>query len=64
MAHELGHNLGISHDFIDPYTSPSTQRTCSIKTAPNNVCTDIGGIMDYNQVINLYWEPANKYSNA
>ena len=50
VAHELGHNLGISHDFQDPYSTPSTTRTCSIKSAPDNVCTNKGGIMDYDQV--------------
>ena len=50
VAHELAHNLGVDHDFIDPYTQPSTQRTCTIKSAPDNVCTNVGGIMDYNQV--------------
>ena len=53
VAHELAHNLGVDHDFIDPYTQPSTQRTCTIKSAPDNVCTNVGGIMDYNQVLRM-----------
>lgn len=43
MAHELGHNLAMNHDFIDPYTSPKT-----IYRDANGVsCTDDHGVMDY-----------------
>ena len=53
MAHEVGHNLGWKHDFIEiggdkpRPTTEATKRTCTIEQAPNNACTDVGGIMDY-----------------
>ena len=37
MAHELGHNLGMSHDFTDTGNRFSN----------GNPCTSVGGIMDY-----------------
>jgi hypothetical protein len=43
MAHELGHNLGMLHDFIDPYTNPKTVRTDST----GGSCTNVNGVMDY-----------------
>jgi hypothetical protein len=43
MAHELGHNLGMYHDFIDPYTSPKT----IFRDSAGRTCTDVNGVMDY-----------------
>lgn len=43
MAHELGHNLGFSHDFL---SSPSEFRYDS----QGNICTGIMGVMDYGAV--------------
>ena len=42
IAHEIGHNLNMAHDFIDP--NPGATRTC---TTDGSSCTDIGGVMDY-----------------
>lgn len=43
MAHELGHNLGMPHDFMDPYQSPKIIRRDSRGLS----CTDNNGVMDY-----------------
>ncbi len=40
MAHELGHNLGMNHDFL---SSPSDPRYDS----QGRICTGINGVMDY-----------------
>ena len=40
MAHEIGHNLGMYHDFNG---SPSSPRSCR----SGESCKGIGGIMDY-----------------
>jgi len=42
MAHELGHNLGMNHDFL---SSPSDPRYDN----QGNICTGINGVMDYAQ---------------
>ena len=46
VAHELGHNLNMRHDFIDPFSVPKTDRF----SADGTKCTDDNGIMDYNVV--------------
>ena len=48
IAHEIGHNLNMAHDFD---TSPGNTRTC---TTDGSSCTDIGGIMDYFGVSSFY----------
>jgi hypothetical protein len=48
IAHEIGHNLNMEHDF-DP--SPGNTRTC---TTDGSSCTDIGGVMDYFGVSPFY----------
>ena len=48
MSHEIGHNLGMLHDFTDP--NPGTARFCQSK--PSELCTDTQGVMDYFQVCN------------
>ena len=46
VAHELGHNLNMQHDFIDPESDPKIPRIHSDGTK----CTDDNGIMDYGGV--------------
>ena len=47
VAHELGHNLNMQHDFIEPSPSdPKKDRFHSDGTK----CTDDNGIMDYGGV--------------
>ncbi len=41
MAHELGHNLNMKHDFVNE--DPTQPRVDS----QGNPCTNIGSIMDY-----------------
>lgn len=55
VAHEVAHNLKIDHDFNEDSSGvrdPSNPKTCSIEAAPNNVCTNVNSIMDYDQVSN------------
>ena len=46
IAHEIGHNLGMSHDFNPNPSNPSNpnDRFC---TTDESLCTGVGGIMDY-----------------
>merc|ERR1711971_370626 len=49
IAHEMGHNLGMRHDF-DP--NPGDDRFC---TTDGSSCTDDGGVMDYFQPVTNKW---------
>ena len=44
MAHEIGHNLGMDHDFN------GNAGVLRVDSKGAN-CTNIGGVMDYNQVL-------------
>jgi len=55
MVHEIGHNLGMAHDF-DLYPD-LTEKT---RYASNKQkCTDTGGIMDYNQEYSRWTQCSN-----
>ena len=50
MCHELGHNLGMFHDFLDPYTNPKVNRIDS----KGVVCTNKYGVMDYYNPVQIW----------
>jgi hypothetical protein len=60
MAHELGHNLGMNHDFIDPYTTPKNIR----RNSAGNTCTDVNGVMDYYVIIQKWTTCSNEKLTA
>merc|ERR1719495_1479153 len=51
VSHEIGHNLGMQHDFTDP--NIGSDRFCG--TDPSKNCVNTQGIMDYNQVARSTW---------
>ena len=48
----------MEHDFnvdADGNIIDTPEKTCTIKTAPDNVCQNVNGILDYNQAIVDKW---------
>ena len=52
MAHELGHNLGMKHDFIGDCREGQPKTIA--RDSKGVTCTDNGGMMDYYQVVNKW----------
>ncbi len=48
LAHEIGHNLGMNHDFVG--SDVDSVRTDS----KGNLCTKVGGVMDYYGAVTLW----------
>lgn len=58
LAHEIGHNLDMGHDF----TSINVDGSRDSRSCENggDTCTDIGGVMDYYQANNTRWSCCSK----
>lgn len=54
VAHEIGHNLNMKHDFVN---NPSKPRKCQ---ADGSSCSGIGGVMDYYQPEINQWTCCSK----
>ena len=58
IAHEIGHNLNMQHDFTDPFSDPKTPRSCP---TDGSTCTGISGIMDYFEPRPLSWTCCSRH---
>lgn len=52
VAHEIGHNLNMQHDFISNSDQTTSDRFCDIG---GTKCTGLGGVMDYYQKNYTRW---------
>jgi hypothetical protein len=57
LAHELGHNLGMLHDFTGVYASPKKV----LLDSKGQTCTDIGGVMDYYVTVTRWSSCSNEF---
>ena len=59
VAHEIGHNLNMDHDFIEANgPDDKVARNCP---TDGSSCTDINGIMDYYEDSPLTWTCCSRY---
>merc|ERR1712029_129074 len=57
LVHEIGHNLGISHDFSNSNENPPPPKI-NRYSSTGQPCTDVGGYMDYFGIPNT-WSPCS-----
>ena len=61
MAHELGHTLGLHHDFSYPKRIGASHLIRPNRRSFNgNLCTNIGGVMDYQTKSKYSWTTCSK----
>jgi hypothetical protein len=61
MAHELGHNMNMRHDFLNLLSSQPYQsegRVCDVDQTTQ--CNGTGGVMDYSQANYTRWSCCSK----
>ena len=58
LAHEIGHNLNMRHDFLSISGTNKVPRICP---TDDSSCTDINGIMDYYETSPLSWTCCSRF---